>query len=223
MPILTFPLAKTTFWSKLRIQTFAALRLGGGLQQQNTGGGEIIGAATGQRLWEGKVELVANYDHPEVEALLVALQDPGRSFMVETHDRLYPLADPGGARLGTATPVIASLPSGGRSMTLSGLPDGYILTPGDYIGFTRGSPTRFELVEVLTGAVANGSGVTPEFDVTPGIRPGTTVGASVTLARPGFRAVLVPGSLQTSEVQPGRNARQGPAFSFRQTLTRSAT
>lgn len=222
MPILNFPLQLSDFWSQLRILSFD-MALGGGSQAQNTGGGEVIIAQTGQRLWQGEVQLAPAYDHGAIEALLAVLQDPGRSFMMEPHDRPFPLRDPTGAVIAAASPVIATLPSGGRSMTLSGLPAGYVLSPGDYLSFTRGTPARHELVEVVTGAVANGSGVSPEFDVTPGIRPGTTTGTAVRLARPMFRAVIVPGSVKASTTPPGRGPRPGPSFSFRQTLTRAAT
>lgn len=223
MPVLTFPLVLGDFWSTLRFQTFDKLRLAGGLQFQATGGGEVIPARTGQRLWEGDVTLVAGYDHGATEALLTVLQDPGRSFMATAHDRPYPLRDPTGALLGAAAPVIASLPAGGRSMTLSGLPAGYVLSPGDYLGFTRGTPARHELVQLVTGAVADGAGVTPEFEVTPGIRPGAIVGAAVQLARPTFRAMIVPGSVKLSQTPAARGPRPGPSFSFRQTLTRAAS
>lgn len=222
MPVLTYPVPLTDFWSGLKIATFD-MRPGGGLQSQATGGGEVIVARTGQRLWEGEVTTVPADDPGAAEAILIALQDPGRSFMIEAHKRLFPGADPGGAKLGPAAPVIASLPSGGRSMTLSGLPAGYTLSPGDFLSFTRGSPSRFELVEVVTGAVADGFGVTPEFEVTPGVRPGTTTSTAVILARPFFRAMIVPGSVKFSPTQPGRGPRLGASFAFRQTLTRSAT
>jgi hypothetical protein len=222
MPVLTYPLALADFWSGLRIMSFS-MQMGGGLQHQATGGGEVIGAATGQRLWEGDVALTMGADHAKAEALLAVLQDPGRSFMMESHDRPFPLRDPNGALLGASAPIIATLPAGGRSMTLSGLPAGYVLSPGDYLSFTRGSPVRHELVEVVTGAVANGSGVTPEFEVTPGVRPGTTVSTAVRLARPQFRACIVPGSVKFGPTGPARGPRPGPGFAFRQTLTRAAT
>lgn len=223
MPVLSFPLQLADFWANLKIASFDALELGGGLQTQNTGGGEVIAARTGQRLWEGDVTLVPGYDHTATEALLKVLQDPGRSFMIEAHDRPFPLRDPNGAFLGAASPVIASLPAGGRSLTVSGLPAGYVLSPGDYISFTRGTPARHELIQVVTGAVADGSGVTPEFEVTPGIRPGTTVSTALRLARPQFRAMIVPGSVKLTPTGPARGPRPGPSFSFRQTLTRAAT
>ncbi|MBL9046803.1 MAG: hypothetical protein JNK34_05745 [Tabrizicola sp.] len=223
MPVLSFPLQLADFWASLKILNFDVLRLGGGLQSQNTGDGEVIQSRTGQRLWEGDVALVAGPDHAATEALLTALQDPGRSFMIEAHDRPFPLRDPNGALLGASAPIIATLPAGGRSMTVSGLPAGYVLSPGDYISFTRGSPVRHELIKVVTGAVANGSGVTPEFEVSPGIRPGTTVSTALRLARPQFRAMIVPGSVRFAPVGPARGPRPGPSFGFRQTLTRAAT
>lgn len=220
MAVLSFPLSLDAFWRKLRIRSFD-LTLGGGLQHMATGGGEVIASATGQRLWQGDVELVPGYDHGEVEGLLRILQGPGCSFLIEAHKRPCPLQDPNGGILGGASPVIASLPSGGRSLTLSGLPAGYRLSPGDFLSWTRDTPVRHELAEVLTAAVADGSGVVPEFDVSPGVRPGVVVGAAVTLVRPVFRAVIVPGSVKAEGVGAGRGPRSGPGFSFRQTLAKA--
>lgn len=220
MPVLTYPVPVADFWRGLKILSFD-MRLGGGLQSQATGGGEVITARTGQRLWEGEVSLVMQDDPGATEAVLQALREPGRSFMCEAHKRLFPLADAAGAQLGAATPVIASLPVGGRSMTLSGLPAGYVLSPGDFLALTRGTPTRYELLQIVTGAVASGGGVSGEFEVTPGIRPGIIVGAAVVLARPQFRAMIVPDSLKFSGTSPGRAPRAGASFAFRQTLARS--
>jgi hypothetical protein len=158
-------------------------------------------------------------DPGAVEAVLSALQVPGRTFMADARKRPYPRNDPTGSLLGAAAPVIASLPAGGRSMTLSGLPAGYILRAGDYLSFTRGSPVRHEMHQIVTDAVANGSGVSPEFEVVPGIRPGVTVSTAVVLARPFFRAVLVPGSLKFAPFT--RGPRPGPTFTYRQTLAKA--
>ena len=218
MPVLTYPLALSTFWGGLKIAQ-ANLRLGGAVQSNETGGGEVIRATVGARLWEGDATLSPSQDPGAFEALLSTLEEAAFTFFATPSKRAFPIEDPGGAILGAAPVVIASLPAGGRSLTLSGLPSGYVLTAGDYLSFTRETPARYEFHRIVTPAVANGAGVTPEFDVTPGIRPGVVVGATVHLARPFFRAVLLPGSFKPGPITAGPSA--GASFSFRQTLTKA--
>lgn len=217
MPILTYPVPVAGFWGGLKIAS-ADMRLTGGMQYVATGGGEVIGAALGSRLWEGEAVVAAAHDPGETEAILAALQAPGRSFLATAHKRPLPLLDPAGLVM-AAAPVIASLPAGGRSLTLSGLPAGYALSPGDYLSFTRDTPVRHEMHQIVTGATASGAGVTAEFEVVPGIRPGVVVGAAVVLIRAVFRATIIPGSVKFSPYALG--PRQGPSFGFRQTLAKA--
>lgn len=215
MPVLTYPLPLAAFWNGLRVQS-ARLWPMANVQQNATGGGEVITAGIGARLWEGEATLVPTENPGAVEAVLATLEEPGFTFFATPPKRAFPQADPDGTILGAATPVIASLPAGGRSLTLSGLPAGYVLSVGDYLSFQRGSPVRHEFHRIVTPATANGSGVTPEFDVTPGIRPGVIVGATVQLVRPFFRAVLLPGSIQPAPIVAGPAGAM--TFAFRQTL-----
>lgn len=218
MPILTYPLSLATFFQGLRIAS-GDLRLTGGLQENATGGGEVITAAIGARLWEADATIAASDDPGAVEAVLASLQTPGFTFFADARKRPFPAADPTGSLLGASTPIIATLPAGGRSMTLSGLPANYVLRAGDFISFQRGSPVRYEMHQLVTSATANGSGVSPEFDVVPAIRPGVTVSTPVVLSRPFFRAVIVPGSVKFSPFSLG--PRQGPSFTYRQTLAKA--
>lgn len=219
MPVLTYPTPLASFFGGLRVQS-GDLRLTGATQENATGGGEIIISTIGVRLWEADVTLVSEDDPGGADAVLAALQVPGRTFFADARKRPYPFKDPTGSLLGAASPVIASLPAGGRSLTLSGLPDGYVLSAGDFLSFTRGSPLRYEMHQIVTGAVASVGGVVPEFEVVPAIRPGVIVGAAVVLSRPFFRAMLVPGSVKFSPYTPG--PRQGASFTFRQTLAKAS-
>lgn len=215
MPILTYPLPLASFWSGLRVKS-ARFWPGANVQLNATGGGEVIPASIGTRLWDGDVTLTPADDPGATEAILATLEEAGATFLAFPPKRAFPKADPTGAILGLAVPVIASLPAGGRSLTLSGLPAGYVLSAGDYLSFQRGTPIRHEFHRIVTPATADGSGVTPEFDVVPGIRPGVVVGAAVQLVRPYLRAVLVPGTIQPAPIEAGPAGTM--VFSFRQTL-----
>jgi hypothetical protein len=157
-------------------------------------GGEVLTASAGAPLWTGSLELVQGYHahQAEIEARIIELQDPGVRF--RTHDPRFngPRLDPGGFILGSATPTIHTLDTDNLRLRVTGLPVGYTLSPGDYIGWTYGSsPTRRALHRVVTAATASAGGLTPLFRVRPHIRLGAVTGAAVQLVRPQITARLI--------------------------------
>src|SRR5690606_16055831 len=82
-----------------------------------------------------------------------------------------------------------------KSLSLSGLPAGYVLTIGDkgQIVYSS-SPTRNFFFEVSETVAADGDGLTPEFEVFPHLPPGLTTGLSVTLIKPACRGFIMPGT-----------------------------
>jgi len=105
----------------------------------------------------------------------------------------------------------------GSRLRLSGLPGGFVLSPGDFLAFDYGiAPVGRALHRLQSGGVADGFGVSGWLWLTPHIEPGALTGAAVSLVRPACKAVIVPGS-----VDPGvtsGNLTTGAAFSFRQTF-----
>jgi hypothetical protein len=94
------------------------------------------------------------------------------------------------------TPQLHSLDPGNRLLTLRSLPPGYVLSPGDMLGWTYGSsPVRYALHRLVTGATAEGNGTCGPLEVTPRLRGGA-VGGAVEMVRPVCKAVPL-------EVQPG--------------------
>ncbi|MFP1646538.1 hypothetical protein [Pontitalea aquivivens] len=211
------PIAAAAFWGGLRVAT-ARFSLGEALSHTRTRGGEILVADQGARLWTGTVELwQAHHDAADaVMARIEALQMAGAALMVHPLPRPGPIHDPDGLTLGAATPVIASLAPNARALTLSGLPAGYLLAPGDMLGFPYGSPVKYALHRVVVGSTAGAGGSTGLLEVVPGIRPGASLGTPVSLVRPAMKALIIPGS-----VNPGQGQgiwRRGIAFSVVQTL-----
>lgn len=152
-----------------------------------TRGGAVIRSENGAALWTGTATLAPGYhaDQGETEALLAELTGAGQ--FVLAYDPRYngPKADPGGAILGASTPTIHTLDADNRRMRIQGLPSGYVLSAGDYLGFEYGSnPTRYALHRLTSAATASIGGLTPFFSVTPHIRPGAAVEAAVALMRP---------------------------------------
>lgn len=216
---LSFPLPRADFWDVLPIAELS-LVLPETAQVVRTRSGEVLPFELGEPLWEGEVKL-GRMTRPEAGlplTLIDVLRQPGRSFLMCDTTRPAPLSDPDGVILGAATPAIHSLPDDPRELRVAGLPVGYILSAGDLIGWSYGAaPTRHALHQIVSPLViADGSGITPVFEVVPHIRTGATVGAAVQLIRPVAKAIILPG-----QTEPGRHRRtltDGAAFAFRQSL-----
>lgn len=217
---MSYPLALSSFWSLLPIAR-CTLAPRAQVETVGLGGGDVLTASLGPSLWEGEVTLTRLY-HAQaapILALLDELQQPGASFLAHDPATLGPAADPAGATLGAATPQLNTVTVSQNLVSVKGLPAGYVLTPGDLIGWTySSSPTRYGLHRVRGGAnvVADGSGVTPTFKVWPPVRTGAQANNAVALVKPPLKAVVLPGS-----VSPGEAAgvfTTGIRFGFRQTL-----
>ncbi len=215
------PLPLSEFWGDLRLAPGLPPELSELSAQNQTAGGEVIGASWGARLWRFSVSLAAMAadDLDVLAGRLDMLADGGRTFLAVPPYRAAPQADPGGLFIGGASPQIATLPVGGNSLTLSGLPAGYKLTAGDFFSFQRSTPSRYELHRLVTGGLANASGVSPVLQVVPALRPGVVVGAAVTLRNPVMRARIVPGSLRMAARDLATAG--GPSFEVIQTLQKA--
>ncbi|WP_149589834.1 hypothetical protein [Tabrizicola flagellatus] len=217
---LTYPLNRAFFFDTLLISEIT-FDLPEQLAQSRTAGGEQLTAEYAERLWTGRVELAPMLRHEvgNPEVLLSVLRHAGRSFDIYDRRRPYPLADPTGTLLGTATPTIHAVGVDPREMALAGLPPGYVLSGGDYLSFPYAhlSVTRQALHRVVDYmVVADSAGQTPMFEVTPPLRPTPAVGQGVELRKPFCRAVVVAGSFSPNT---GRgNLSEGLGFDFVQTL-----
>jgi hypothetical protein len=130
-----------------------------------------------------------------VRALIGSLGGSRGTFEAWDPAAQYPEADPKGAIVGASAVLINTLGSDGISLSLKALPAGYVLSAGDMLAFDYStSPTRRALHQVVAGATANGSGITPEFEVHPPIRQGAAANNPVNLKRPAAVMRLVPGS-----------------------------
>lgn len=213
---LSFPLPLADFFTGLRVSV-SSLSLTSGRVVSRTRGGEQISAEVSTRIWRGSLSLAPRY-HGQADAVtakLAMLEGAAASFLIAPPHRAGPILDPTGAGLEGYTPSIMSVASNNRELRLAGLPEGYALSAGDYLGFTYGSnPTRYALHQIVTGGVANSSGQSPQIEVIPHIRAGAMVGAAVSLVRPTIKAVIT--SAGYGEHRPV--IHQGLSLDFVQTL-----
>lgn len=190
---LTFPLPVSAFFGGLQVLDAVPPHLPDTRQISQTRGGDMLVAGGANRLWQGAVTLnpARHDDAGALAARLMRLTEPGASFLACPVERAGPIADPTGAILGAATPTLHSVLAHNRDLRITGLPAGYVISAGDYLSFAYGSdPVRYAFHQVVTGATANGAGTTPVIEVMPHVRPGFTVGTSIVLVRPFFKAIL---------------------------------
>ena len=242
---LTFPLALpnladllTTIesipWNLARYQEFSGLGTGEGLAHD-----------LAPPLWEAEVSTGPMYhdDAYAAQARLNALMGSINTFYLHNPAKPGPRLDQSGPALmaldwifgsgqwndagvwrddipwsGVFTgfaPVLHTIGANRNTVRVSGLPGGYILSVGDFFHVDYGSPTRRALIQVVEAATANGAGLTPEFQVTPHLRPGITTTLPLTLLKPAAKVKLVPGTLRLENIG-GLHSRL--RFTARQTL-----
>jgi hypothetical protein len=197
---LSFPLALADLadllpitavaWNEARQDAVSAL-----------GSGEWLTHELAPPLHDAEVR-TARMPHARAEQLRARLRalDGGAHFYLGNPTMTYPQADPGGAIVGSVSVLIASIHANRRTLTLSGLPTGYVITMGDYMHVDYGTPSRRALLQAAEGATANGSGVTGEFEVRPQLRPGITAGLAVALKKPAAKVKIVSGSVRIETV-----------------------
>lgn len=218
MTLLTFPMPLADFADGLRVRSLD-WDLSENRRTSRSGGGEILTADLGPRLWRGTVKVAPNTHRAQAsaQALAQALRSGGRTFFVSPWKSQYPVADPDGSILGAAAPSLKEPTGGSDVVTIQSLPVGYDLRPGDYFSFAYGSsPTRYALHQIAAvSGVADANGEV-QAQVVPAIRPGAADGDAVTLVKPFCKAILVPGSFKSSSI--GLAAADGFSFDFQQTL-----
>lgn len=214
---LSFPLPLSDFWLKLPIRRLQ-FDCPGVTTHARTRGGEILPAEIGTRLWTAQVELgdMPAEEWDEIDALLIALNAAGASFMATDTRRPMPVADPTGAGLAGSSPVIASAPNV-NDLMLAGLPPGYTLRRGDLLSFGYGrNPLRRALHKVAVGGLADLAG-NLTVTVTPPNESGASAGTAVRLIRPVCKMLIVPDSIEPGFGRSG-GIQTGVTFSCQQTM-----
>lgn len=121
----------------------------------------------------------------DFEAVLNSLNDGVFSFYAYDLRRPYPKEYPTGG-FSDSGKINSISATSAFKMSLKGLAAGFKLSRGDMLAFdyTVSTVTFRALHEISENIVADGSGVTTEFEVRPMILPGAAVDTSVTLKKP---------------------------------------
>ena len=215
--MLSYPLSYAQFLGALRVEE-VTFRLSHPQEHTRLGDGTVISASLGASLWTGTIRLAqANHPrHAQMEALIALMDQPGATFLCHDPRYLGPASDPSGAILGSRTVTIHTVASNMRELRITGLPSGYVLTPGDMMAFQYGSnPIRYALHRIVVGGTVSSGGLTPMLELVPNLRSGAVAGLTVSLIRPACKARLLPDPSYGS----GRQAlSRGASFEFIQTF-----
>lgn len=157
--------------------------------------GDVLAAESSAPKWSGDVVLAPMYhaDAAQTQALVESLDGPMRSFYLYAPQLPYPQDDPDGSKLGAAAPTIHTVGANNKSLRITGLPNGYRLTVGDFLAFDYGvNPLRRAFHRVVETAQASSGGLTPLFEVRPHLRPGVVTGLAVALSKPAAKVFIMP-------------------------------
>lgn len=181
--------------------------------------GKQIVADVGPALW--RMDVVSVLMRPALlkywKARLASLENGIQTLIGYDMTAKWPIAYPRGTwpTLGAFNGIGAlyAVPST-KAVRISGLPQGYQVSVGDYISFDYGTSQR-ALHQAVESAVADGDGRTAAFEVRPHIRPGYEIATAVSLVKPHALMMIVPDSVAV----PGDEwARGTVSFSAIQTL-----
>lgn len=194
---LTFPAPVSYIADLLRVprRTF---RLDVQQELSGIGNGDVLAAELAPTRWIADIQTkpMRPADARVLQARLEALDGSINAFYLYDPWKCVPAADPGGVILGASAVTINTIGVDNKSLSLTGLPAGYMITESDQLHFDYGSnPTRRALHRAQETVTANGLGVSPNFEVRPHFQPGATGGLAVTLIKAAAKMVLVPGSL----------------------------
>jgi hypothetical protein len=213
---LSWPLPAQEFFDDLPIAEIS-FTLGRASEFSETGGGDVIDHRLGARLWQGRIKLDIDTHAAwaAIEARLALLEEPGASLLLYDTRLPSPIAHPALAPGALDNVQIGAIAANNRELSLTRLPQGYTVSRGDVLGFTYGAnPTRYAYHRVVTGAVADVSGVAAWIEVTPFLRPGAVAGLPVALQAPVLKAKIKEAAYGASRA----TISEGGAFSWTQTL-----
>jgi hypothetical protein len=182
------------------LQTFPGWTTGFSLrwrQEQSTlASGRVLVKDMGSPLWTLRAasKPLSPNNLDTWRATLASLENGLQTFWGYPTSRCYPIAYPRGSwptgATFNGTCVLASINANQKAITLQALPAGFKLSIGDYLSIAG------NLHQVMEAAVANGAGVTPEFEIRPHIWPGVTAPNPQTYVKqPACQMAIVPGSV----------------------------
>lgn len=159
-------------------------------------GGTPRVADIGPEAWTAKITAgpMTNAEILQAEAVINSMRGSLDTFYAWNPRAQYPQSDPDGTILGASAVHISALGGDSKSLGLSGLPAGYVITQGDFISWDNG--THRCLHQFVKSVTADAFGDTALVEVAPHILVGLLLSPStpVTLVQPTAEMMIMPGS-----------------------------
>lgn len=143
-----------------------------------TAGGVTVVKDLGPLLWQVSyvTERLLHDAAGALEADLLSLANGGQAFIGHDPRRVAPASNKTAPLLGV---TVHSVQANRLALRLTGLPAAFVVTKGDWVSINDG--INLHLLRAVETVVAAGTGLSPWFEVRPGLRPGISVGQPVTL------------------------------------------
>lgn len=189
-----FPVSLNDFFRSIGLIT-TTIHLSDTQSRSQTRGGQSITMNVGNRLWHGNVTVVPAYHGlaDQMVAKVERLLSAEASFLVSHSVRKGPQADPNGAKLVGFNPTLSGLSTNNVELAITGLPEGYKITQGDFIELEASSAPVKQLYRAYSTATAV-NGAIADLEVIPRIEPQIALGSSVKLVNASVAAKIIPGS-----------------------------
>ncbi|QWY83357.1 hypothetical protein [Rhizobium phage RHph_X3_2] len=190
MAALTYPFSLPFLADLLEIETVTFdLERNDAVSGQGTG--QTIGVELAPPLWFAEVSLTPDYlqEAEIIAAKFRALRGVMGTFYLYDPRKKFPMEDPTGSILGASTITITAKGANNDTLSLSGFPIGYKLTPGDKFSLAYGASFRY-FGEFSDYATANGAGVITAVPVLPHIPLAVSIGTELTLKTPFCKMAL---------------------------------
>lgn len=168
----------------------------------------------GTPLWHAKYQTRDLFRPSQLDywrAVLGSLDGGEQTFKAYHIARSYPIAYPAGSwptgvSFNGETATVHTVGVDNKSLRVDLLPAGYVVSVGDFLSIEYGSPTKYFLCQAVETATADGSGVTPTFEVRPHLPVGLAVDGIVRVKRPFCLMTIDPGTLSIPSNLIGRGS-----------------
>lgn len=214
---ITGPISIFDFWNRL-VLTGTPFQLTTYDNTSIDGGGNMLTKRAAPPRWTASFTMseMPYDDARAVEAMFKVIRARDMTFLAYDKTTKYPLNDPDGSIISGSTVQVKSKGSNNRSLSLKGLPNGYVIAVGDKFSVETGTGQRV-LLEAIESVTATIAGETSEFEVVPFLPTGLAVNDEVNFSRPLAKCKFAKGSFKGSNADGVFTS--GASFSIYSVLT----
>lgn len=174
----------------------------------------------GTHLWtmSASTRSLSRRELDQLRATLDALDGAEGTFKGYSLSRCWPIAYPGGAwptgaSFNGVSATVHTVGEGGKSLRIDLLPVGFVVSQADMVSVATASGER--LFRVVEASTADGSGITPEFELRPHLPSDIAVNDLVRVTRPYCLMTINPGSISSDSDDSGRGRISFQATEYR--------